>query len=259
MLIFSYEYGDYNFIGTEGLGLRIYYKNSLTLKDSVILGTFNKIYKSAYVKDNKIFIIGNKGIDIIDENLNNSDFIKIDVCSNEAEIIENYVFCKNNIYKIEEGQVVAIMKAVNFNKVKKLKDNFYILTNEGVFKFDGQNLDKIYNDLAYDVYLKNDSLMFLRRYDKFVKVIDSLNYLCSRYGIENLNNNEVHNFNLGNVNDCLVYNNEIFVASSNGLFKILLDKKGFYQYPNIKNVKKILIFKNHLLALTEKIIYLINL
>ncbi len=255
---FSYEYGDYNFIGTEGLGLRIYYKNSLTIKDSIIFGTFNKIYKSAYVKDDKIYIIGDKGIDIIGENLISSDFIKIDICSNEAEIIENYVFCKNNIYRIGEGQVFAIMKAVNFNKVKRLKDNFYILANEGVFKFDGQSLEKIYNDLAYDVYLKNDSLMFLKKYDKFVKVIDSLNYLCSRYGIENLNNNEVYNFNLGNVNDCIFHNNEIFVASSNGLFKILLEKKEFYQYPNIRDVKKILIFKNYLLALTEKIIYLIR-
>jgi len=255
---FSYEYGDYNFIGTEGLGLRIYYRNSLNMKDSITIGTFNKIYKSVYIKDNKIYVLGDKGVDIIDENLNSSDFIKIDVCSNEAEIIENYVFCKNNIYRIDEGQLFAVMKAINFNKVKKLKDNFYILTNEGVFKFDGQNLEKIYNDLVYDVYLKNDSLVFLKKYDKFVKVIDSLNYLCSRYGIENLNNNEVYNVNLGNVNDCVFYNNEIFVASNNGLFRVSLEKKEFYPYPNIRNVKKILIFKNHLIALTERIIYLIK-
>ncbi len=264
-LNFSYEYNDYNFVGTEGLGLRIYYRNSLSLKDSISFGTFNKEYKSFTIMENKLYILGDKGIDVLNNDFNEEDFIKIDVCSEDAKIVNNFVFCKNNIYKIEDNDVKPIMKAVNFEKVRYVNGKYYILAFDGVFEFDGFNLEKIYNEYVFDVYLENDSIKFIKKpliSDKFVKAINLNNkvYLCSRFGIKELNDSlKIFSFNLGNVNDCIYYNNFIFIATDNGLYRFSFKDKSFFRFANLNKIEEVLIFNNKLLALTKDLIYILPL
>ncbi len=264
-LNFSYEYGDYNFVGTEGGGLRIYYRNSLSLRDSIVFGTFNRTYKSITIKDNKIYILGDKGIDILNEDFKEEDFIRLDVCTYEAEILNDFVFCKNNFYRIENNDIRPIMKAINFGKVRYLKDNYYLLAFDGVYKFDSNSLLKIFNEEVYDVYLYGDSVQFLTktivsdRYVRVVNVNDKV-YLCSRYGIKEVSDSsKAYSFSIGNVNDCIYHNDFIFIASDNGLFRFSFKDKNFYQYPYLNNIKKLLIFENKLLAFTNSIIYVLSL
>ncbi|MEO0202472.1 MAG: hypothetical protein ABIL37_01955 [candidate division WOR-3 bacterium] len=262
-LNFSYEYNDYNYIGTQGLGLLIYYKGSLSIKDSVILGTFNRNYKSFTLRDNKLYILGDKGIDVLNNDFQQENFIKIDICSQDAKILKDLVFCKNNIYKIEDNDVKAIMKAIDFEKVRYIHNKYYILAFDGVFEFDGFNLEKIYNERVFDVYLKNDSIEFIKSplvSDQFVKVtnVDNKNFLCFRFGIMQLNDSsKVFNFHVGNVNDCLYHKGFIFIATDNGILKFSLKNNDFQYIINLNGIRELLIFQDKLLALTKNLIYIL--
>ncbi|MCS7245868.1 MAG: hypothetical protein N2504_02375 [candidate division WOR-3 bacterium] len=255
----SFEYLDYNLVGSEGLGLRIYYKNSLTLKDSISIGTFNKIFKSFTIRENKLYILGEKGIDVLDSEFNQVNFIKIDICTDIARIIDRFVFCKNNIYRIDEDdEVFKTMKAIDFQKIRFLKNKFYIVSIDGVYEFD-DGFTRLYDGRVYDIYLKDDSLAYIKQpSDWYISVVDS--FLCSRYGIRSLNNSEVaYSFSLGNVNDCLIYGNFIYIASNSGVYRFSMKEKRFYTYSNVKDIKEILVFNNKLLALSKNLIYILPL
>ncbi len=135
-LNFLYEYNYEWFVGTDGLGLLVYARNSSIPKRSYRFGTYNTLFSSAWKQGNYLILGGDKGIDI----LHGEDILSFRMeCTPVRYVFKVgdwiYVLCDRYAYRMDlYGNAMSLANITGYLKAKLLMGEIFVIFKDRILK-----------------------------------------------------------------------------------------------------------------------------
>ncbi len=263
--LFLLPYRDRWLVGTDGLGLLVFNSGSLFPSDTVLAGTFNGRYNTLRFMDGKLFIGGDRGIDIYESGRFNS--MALSGCNGQVDEIfpmggEYYAAACGRIYRFTpDGRSVDLTGNIGYERIIPLRGRVFILYRGELYEFTGRRITRIMNRWVYDVAywrgrfyaitdrgiisLKDSSTIELDRkswIDRNIRAYSDGDTIaiCSRFGIMLFDGKwTFFEQGMGNIYQCEKVKGEIFSISSSGVWT-LDPKDGRWDriLPRLENVRR---------------------
>ena len=244
--LFLLPYKDRWLVGTDGLGLLIFNSGSLFPSDTVLAGTFNGRYNTIRFMDGRLFIGGDRGIDIYESGRFNP--LALTRCSGQVDEVfpmggEYYAAACGRIYRFStDGRSIDLTGNIGYDRIVPLKDRAFILYKGELYEFTGRAIPRLLRRWVYDVAywkgkfyaitdrglisIEDSSTIDLERkswLDRNIRAYSDgeVIALCTRFGVM-LFDGEWRFFeqSMGNIYQCEKVGNEIFSLSSSGVWTL---------------------------------------
>ncbi len=263
--LFLLTYRDRWLVGTDGLGLLIFSSGSLFPSDTVLAGTLNGRYNTIRLLDGRLFIGGDRGIDIYESGRFKS--MTLPRCSGQVDEIfpmggEYYAAACGRIYRFStDGRSMDITGNIGYERIIPLKGRAFILYRGELYEFTGRRITRIAQRWVYDVAywggkfyaitdrgilsLEDSSTIEMDRkswLDRNIRAYSDgrVMALCTRFGIMLYDGRwRFFEQGMGNIYQCEMAGDSIFSISSSGVW-VLHTKEGRWDriLPRLRDVRR---------------------
>ncbi len=263
--LFLLPYRDSWLVGTDGLGLLIFSSGSLFPHDTVMAGTLNGRYTTITFMDGKLFIGGDRGIDIYESGRFTS--MALSRCNGDVKEIfsmggEYYAAACGRIYRFTpDGRSLDLTGNIGYDRIVSLHDRSFILYRGELYEFTGRAIRKLLQRWVYDVaywrgrfYAITDrgivspgdtSIIELERkswLDRNIRATSDgkVIAICTRFGVMLFDGKwTFFEQGMGNIYQCEKVKDEVFSISSSGVW-VLHTGEGRWEriLPRIEEIRR---------------------